>query len=106
MTPDGIVIGSDGSSSSSSSAGSAAGAGAGAAGAATPERLAPNGCRALQRFKQACELGESSGCHNAGLVLKTGRDGAPKHVGEAIKYFDKACDGNDPWGCFYMGLMT
>eukprot|EP00729_Bicosta_minor_P002264 gene2264-11706_t len=97
MSPDGIVIGDAG-----------AGAAVGAAGAATAgsKRLAPNGCRALERFKQACELGEPAGCHNAGLVLKTGRDGAVKDVGKAVEYFDKACNGNDPWGCFYMGLMT
>ena len=92
MSPDGIVIGDAG-----------AGAAVGAAGAATAgsKRLAPNGCRALERFKQACELGEPAGCHNAGLVLKTGRDGAVKDVGKAVEYFDKACNGNDPWGCKY-----
>lgn len=90
MNPDSIVIG-----------GSATPVAAAAA-----ERVAPNGCRALERFKRACELGEAAGCHNAGLVQKTGRDGAPKDLSEAVKYFDKACSGNDPWGCFYMGLMT
>lgn len=100
LTPDGIVIGSAGGAGGASVAGPSA-----TTAPTAPERLAPNGCRALARFQQACELGEPAGCHNAGLVLKTGRDGAEKDVGKAVQYFDKACDGNDPWGCFYMGLM-
>lgn len=43
-------------------------------------------------YRKGCELGELSGCHNAGYAYETGTNGVAKDTVEAAAYYRKAAE--------------
>jgi serine/threonine-protein kinase len=46
-----------------------------------------------------CERGRAASCYAYGVVAEKGEDGRPPDYVEALKYYKRACLGNDAQGC-------
>jgi hypothetical protein len=51
---------------------------------------------------QACSLGNSAACYQAGLACEAG-SGGPRDLFEARRHFQKGCDGGFDLACFQLG---
>lgn len=58
---------------------------------------------AISLFDRACLLGNAHSCTEAGYLLIEENEGATKNENAAVLYFEKACAGADPWGCWWLG---
>jgi TPR repeat protein len=58
----------------------------------------------VQRFGQACDLGNLLGCRNLGLILHGDR-GVPADRAAAATAFEKACTGELPFACTNRGEL-
>ena len=68
--------------------------------AQTPSRLAAE----VERYRQACDRGNMSGCSNLGGMYREGR-GVAHDDTLAVRFFRRACDGGNTMGCYFLGEM-
>ncbi len=56
----------------------------------------------ITKFKKECTMNDSGACVKVGLIYYRGLD-VKQNFLEAEKYFQKACDLNNGFGCMYLG---
>lgn len=57
------------------------------------------GQRAAHYFSRACELGETAGCHDAGVILLEHRESDEEDRTQAFSAFEAACEHGEAAGC-------
>jgi TPR repeat protein len=66
---------------------------------------APDPARAAELYRQACDAGDSRGCHNLGLMFAEGRGVQRADPEQASALYTQACDGGYSGGCVNLGFM-
>ncbi|GAA9634557.1 hypothetical protein HpHA98_01140 [Helicobacter pylori] len=60
--------------------------------------------KARKYFEKACDLNDSSGCKNLGVLYENGQ-GVEKDLIKVAYLYSRACELNNGWGCSFLGVL-
>ncbi|GAA8513971.1 hypothetical protein HpBT265_01160 [Helicobacter pylori] len=60
--------------------------------------------QARKYFEKACDLNDSSGCKNLGVLYENGQ-GVEKDLIKVAYLYSRACELKDGWGCSFLGVL-
>jgi len=60
---------------------------------------------ALGYHEIVCDLGAGEGCANAAILYLNRKVDTTNRIANALKYYKKACDLNNAYGCYMFGVV-